>query len=608
MAEFGPYHIISELGRGAMAVVWRAYDPALEREVAIKEPLPPPGSSEHVTADFQRRFIREARAVARLSHPGIVTVHAAAVFDGRPGLVMELIHGRLLSDIVAHGRAPVPWTVAHISQLLEAVGYAHTMGVVHRDLKPDNVFVTADGGVKITDFGIAHVASTEEYTAVGTVLGTPAYMSPEQVRGLPIDKRTDLFSVGVIAYVLLTGTNPFKGAADTGIATTLYRIAHEDPPTPVELDPEIPSHLSETVMKALAKSADDRYADADAMLSDWELRSFEEVEYPPSIVPTHPPQAPHPMQDPTLGPGAGLTVATVDPRASADPLSVPTAPPPAPSYPPSSEGRAEPYPAPGPALQASPEVPAPPPPPEPTIIEMAEPTMLEYPEPVEPVIEPVAPPPHVESDPTPTPVTPPRSKKGRRVALAAAIAFVLIAGGTAAGVLRKPAAEEPRPEPVAVKEEPSPIVEEAPPAEPAEKRLTKVALTIAPTTLTEGGQVTLKAKLTSGGNGLRRQWIHFYSENSKGKIGDLGRHRTDSAGWATLKGWKVNSRGTFTIHAKFAGSDTFKKSATSKRLTVKARPVNRGSSGGGSSGGSTRGSSSGGSSGGSTGGGSNPFD
>ena len=209
----GPYEIRGELGRGAMAVVWRGFDPKLEREVAIKEPLVASGTPDYAVADLSARFVREGKAAAQLNHPGIVTIHAADVFDGRPAIVMELIEGETLSAILDRGPLPAPAAVAVLDQLLDAVAYAHDRGVVHRDVKPDNVFLTPDGRVKLADFGIAHVGSGATLTQAGTIMGTPGYMAPEQVTGDPIDGRADIFAIGSIAYEMLSGHNPF-GATD----------------------------------------------------------------------------------------------------------------------------------------------------------------------------------------------------------------------------------------------------------------------------------------------------------------------------------------------------------------------------------------------------------
>lgn len=228
--HIGPYELRGELGRGAMARVWRAWDTNLEREVAIKEPLYDSQLSTGVAEELSNRFVAEGRAAARLSqHPNIVTIYAADIWDGRPAIVMELIEGATLSELLVRGALTPQETVSILDQLLDAVGYAHEHGVVHRDIKPDNVFVTSNGVVKLADFGIAHVdyAAATHATVAGTVLGTPGYMSPEQATGRPVDGRSDLFSVGVLAYEMLTGRNPFGAGYDADSTTVIYRIVRE---------------------------------------------------------------------------------------------------------------------------------------------------------------------------------------------------------------------------------------------------------------------------------------------------------------------------------------------------------------------------------------------
>lgn len=223
----GPYEIRGELGRGAMAIVWRAWDPRLEREVAIKEPVVPFGTKPDVAAELGARFVREGKAVAGLNHPGIVTIYGSDVYDGRAAIVMELIDGETLADVLSRGPLSPSSSLAVLDQLLGAAGYAHSKGVVHRDIKPDNIFITTSGHVKLADFGIAHAGDAATLTQAGTVMGTPGYMAPEQVTGRPVDARSDIFAIGVIGYELLTGRNPF-GATDAVAATTvMYRIVHE---------------------------------------------------------------------------------------------------------------------------------------------------------------------------------------------------------------------------------------------------------------------------------------------------------------------------------------------------------------------------------------------
>ncbi len=261
----GSYELRGELGRGAMARVWRAWDPHLEREVAIKEPLFDPSLTQAALAEMGRRFVAEGRAAARLNHPNIVSIYAADVWDGRPAIVMELVNGTTLSALLTAGPLSPASTLSILDQLLDAVGYAHSCGVVHRDIKPDNVFVTASGAVKLADFGIAHMdGGMTHATVAGAVLGTPGYMSPEQARGTAVDGRSDLFSVGVIAYEMLTGRNPFGAGYGTDSTTLIYRIVHEPAPElPDDVSAGLPADLRPAIMAALSKDPADRPQTAD---------------------------------------------------------------------------------------------------------------------------------------------------------------------------------------------------------------------------------------------------------------------------------------------------------------------------------------------------------
>ena len=269
--HIGPYELRGELGRGAMARVWRAYDPNLGREVAIKEPLFDPRLPENVIDEMNRRFVKEARTAARLNHSNIVAIYAADIYDGnRPAIVMELVEGATLAGILeSAGKLDPSSTLDALDQLLDAVGYAHDRGIVHRDIKPDNIFVNSEGRVKLADFGIAHVedSGATRATQMGVVLGTPGYMSPEQAKGIPVDSRSDLFSIGVVAYEMLTGENPF-GPSDGDTVSLLYRIAHEPAPElPESVSKGLPVDLRPAIMAALSKDPDARPQTAAAFKS-----------------------------------------------------------------------------------------------------------------------------------------------------------------------------------------------------------------------------------------------------------------------------------------------------------------------------------------------------
>jgi len=263
--NIGPYELRGELGRGAMARVWRAWDPKLERDVAIKEPLFDGRLTTDVIGEMSARFVKEGMAAARLNHPGIVTIFAAEVFDGRPVIIMELIDGVTLSEVLRAGALSPRVTLDILDQLLDAVGYAHSQGVVHRDIKPDNIFITRDGRVKLSDFGIARIedGSQTKATQFGTVLGTPGYMAPEQATGSPVDNRTDLFAIGTIAYEMLIGKNPFGAGEGTDSTTLLYRIVHQlTPELPDIVSEGLPADIRPAIVAALNKNPLDRPQDA----------------------------------------------------------------------------------------------------------------------------------------------------------------------------------------------------------------------------------------------------------------------------------------------------------------------------------------------------------
>jgi|GEM_PF-3363659 len=261
MQLIGPYEIRGELGRGAMAVVWRGYDPAIGRDLALKEPKIDDSLDPATREELVSRFIREGKTAGRLNHPGIVTIYNADVYDGRPVIAMELIEGETLSELMRRGRLPLGAAVSIAEQLLDALAYAHERGVVHRDVKPDNVFITNEGRVKLADFGIAHAGGGTALTQAGTVMGTPGYMAPEQVRGEAVDARADLFSVGVMLFETLAGENPFM--ADGAHPTTImYRVLNEPLPDVRTALPEATEGLAATIALATAKDSAQRFASA----------------------------------------------------------------------------------------------------------------------------------------------------------------------------------------------------------------------------------------------------------------------------------------------------------------------------------------------------------
>jgi len=262
--KIGRYEVEHEIGRGAGGAVFLANDPRLRRPVAVKVIRLPDGLTPAEQREFRARFAREAQATAGLSHPGIVTVHDAGEDEtsGDPYLAMEYVAGRTLREVLdAEGRMPPDRAVALVGRVADALHAAHLQGIVHRDVKPANLLVRdADGAIKVVDFGIARLGGSA-LTRTDLTLGSPAYMSPEQVRGAPVDGRSDLFSLASILYEALTGSRPFAGDE---IPAVLYSIAHTDPTPPSQHVPGLPPALDAFFEIALAKERDERFPTGDA--------------------------------------------------------------------------------------------------------------------------------------------------------------------------------------------------------------------------------------------------------------------------------------------------------------------------------------------------------
>ena len=240
-----------------MGVVYEAYDTLIKRVVALKTIR-----ADQLTGDTSEnivaRFRREAQAAGRLNHPNIVSIYDFGEEAGVSYIAMEFVKGRELKDYFQSNERFTNADVVRImTQILSALDYAHKQGVVHRDIKPANIFLQDDGTVKVADFGIAHI-ETSNMTQVGTAIGTPAYMSPEQIQGMPIDGRSDLFSAGVILYQFLTGERPFGGSS----TTTMRKVLEEDPLPPSRFNVQVPAAMDAVVRRALAKRADDRFQSA----------------------------------------------------------------------------------------------------------------------------------------------------------------------------------------------------------------------------------------------------------------------------------------------------------------------------------------------------------
>jgi len=264
MGAIGRYEIESLIGKGAMGVVFLARDPNLGRQVALKTIEFPEGISEEMAQQFEERMLREAHAAAALSHPNIVTVHDVGLDPVRrfPYIVMEYVPGASLKDLLdGQHRLSPDLALRFGDSLADALVAAHKAGIIHRDIKPANILVrNTDGVVKITDFGVARLAASE-LTRTGAVVGSPAYMSPEQIRGATVDARSDLFSLAVVLYEALTSKRPFGGQDLPSVA---YSVAHE---TPIPVSRQVrglPAELDAFFDRALAKDPDDRYPDGAA--------------------------------------------------------------------------------------------------------------------------------------------------------------------------------------------------------------------------------------------------------------------------------------------------------------------------------------------------------
>ena len=257
MDRIGRYKIVRELGRGAMGVVYHAIDPNIGRPVAIKT-IYFGGTRKPEEIDRQReRLFREARSAGMLSHPGIVTIYDVEQQGDLAYIAMEYVDGPTLDQVLSEAQPLAAERMFGIlAQTAAALDYAHSKGIVHRDVKPANIMLSADGTAKIADFGIAKITAAENLTLTGAIVGTPHYMSPEQVQGQPVDGRSDQFSLAVIAYEMLTGEKPYTGEH---LTTVVYKIVAEEPVPPHRLNPSLSTGIENVLRKALAKKADGRY-------------------------------------------------------------------------------------------------------------------------------------------------------------------------------------------------------------------------------------------------------------------------------------------------------------------------------------------------------------
>jgi serine/threonine protein kinase len=275
LSKVGRYKIVGELGRGAMGIVYRAEDPNLDRVVALKTILL--SDDAEGRKDYHKRFFLEAKAAGKLTHPHIVTTYDFGEEDDLAYLAMELLEGTELRKRMKEGPLDIADAVDIAQQVADGLGFAHERGVVHRDIKPGNIMILPRGQAKIMDFGIARMRSADFKTSTGIVMGTPRFMSPEQVAGEPVDHRSDIFSLGVVLFEMITGTALFAGEDTPQIAHNVTSVEHTPPS---RLNPDVPSMLDFAVARALKKDPAVRYQDAYELAVDLrtclaELRSRE---------------------------------------------------------------------------------------------------------------------------------------------------------------------------------------------------------------------------------------------------------------------------------------------------------------------------------------------
>ncbi len=257
MDRIGRYKIVGELGRGAMGVVYHAIDPNIGRPVAIKTIQFGGGRNAEEQNRLRERLFREARSAGILSHPGIVTIYDVEQQGELAYIAMEFVDGPTLDQVLSEAQPISPERMFSIlGQTAVALDYAHQKGIVHRDIKPANIMIAGDGTAKITDFGIAKITASDQFTMTGTIVGTPHYMSPEQVQGQPVDGRSDQFSLAVIAFEMLTGEKPYTGEH---LTTVVYKIVAEEPAAPHRLNPTLGGAIESVLRKSLSKKPEARY-------------------------------------------------------------------------------------------------------------------------------------------------------------------------------------------------------------------------------------------------------------------------------------------------------------------------------------------------------------
>jgi serine/threonine-protein kinase len=290
-AQLGRYDVVAEIGRGAMGVVYRAVDPMLERTVAVKtiNMALDPGEMEH----YEKRFTIEARAAGGLNHPNIVIIYDIGRSGDLAYMAMEFLEGRELKELIAGNELTADRSLDIVALVADGLAYAHAHEVVHRDVKPANIMILNDGRVKITDFGIARMRTADVRTQTGVVLGSPRYLSPEQVLGKRCDARADIFSLGVILYEMVAGQAPFNGI---DVNSLMFQIVNFTPPPPSSINPALPAMLDLIIAKALAKNADERYAGIAEFAADLRVCRQQGAATTAPLAPTAAPQM---IPDPT---------------------------------------------------------------------------------------------------------------------------------------------------------------------------------------------------------------------------------------------------------------------------------------------------------------------
>lgn len=261
--RFGRYRVLGELGRGAMGVVYKAEDPSLGRVVAVKAVQLTDDADDSI--DLEARFRQEAKAAGSISHRGIITIYDTGRQGNWAYIAMEFLDGVELRGVMAQGRVPLRRLLDIAAQIADALGAAHARGVVHRDIKPGNIMITAGDHVKIMDFGVARMLESTIETQAGQVVGSPRYMSPEQVAGRGVDHRSDIFSLGVVLFEMVAGIAPFSGE---DVRDLIYAVANSQPPRPSRFNPAAPEMLDLIIAKAMQKDAAERYQSAGEFASD----------------------------------------------------------------------------------------------------------------------------------------------------------------------------------------------------------------------------------------------------------------------------------------------------------------------------------------------------